>query len=311
MTMPLLLQLCPFSPALEAKLSETFEICRFFELADQSAWLAANAERVRAVATGGHIGTPTPLMEQLPNLGIVAINGVGFDKVDLNVARARGVRVTTTPNVLSDDVADLAVGLTIGLLRGIPASDRHVREGRWLQGERSLARKVTGCRFGIVGLGQIGQAVAKRLAAFGPVNYFDQSELALPYTFVPDLETLAAQSDVLVVSISANAHTYGLIGKAVLNALGPKGYLVNVARGSVVNELALIEALQGGRIAGAALDVFADEPNVPQALIELPNVVLTPHIASATVETRENMAQLVVDNLRAFVASEPLPSALV
>jgi lactate dehydrogenase-like 2-hydroxyacid dehydrogenase len=313
MTKPSLLQLCPFSPVLEEQLRETFDVCRLFELgdADADAWLNAHGAAVRAIATGGHLGAPAALVERLPALGIIAINGVGFDKVDLDVARRRGIRVTTTPNTLTDDVADLAIGLVIALLRGIVASDGHVRAGRWEQGERPLGRKVSGRRFGIVGLGQIGSAIAARLSAFGPVLYTDLAEKAVPYAFVPDLKTLAERSDVLVLASAASAATFHLIDETILEALGADGYLVNVARGSLVDEAALIAALQDGRIAGAALDVFADEPRVPSALTDIPHLVLTPHIASATVETRRRMAELVIENLRAYVDGAALPSALV
>ena len=306
------LQLCPFSPALEGALSERFEVIRWFELdeAAQLAWLAANAASVRAVVTGGHIGCPNALMLALPSLGIVAINGVGFDKVDLNLARQRGVGVTTTPGVLTDDVADLAVGLIIALLRQIPAGEAHVRSGAWPAGERPLARKVSGRRFGILGLGHIGSAIARRLEPFGPVAYTSRQAKAVPYDFHPDVMSLARASEVLVVACAANESTGRLVDAGVLDALGPEGWLVNVSRGSVVDEAALIAALAEGRLAGAALDVFEAEPKVPEALRLSPKVVLTPHIASATVETRVAMAQLVLNNLDAFLAGDPLPTAV-
>ena len=306
------LQLCPFSPALEGALSERFEVIRWFELdeAAQLAWLAANAASVRAVVTGGHIGCPNALMLALPSLGIVAINGVGFDKVDLNLARQRGVGVTTTPGVLTDDVADLAVGLIIALLRQIPAGEAHVRSGAWPAGERPLARKVSGRRFGILGLGHIGSAIARRLEPFGPVAYTSRQAKAVAYDFHPNVMSLARASEVLVVACAANESTRRLVGAKVLDALGPEGWLVNISRGSVVDEAALIAALAEGRLAGAALDVFEAEPNVPEALRQSPKVVLTPHIASGTVETRVAMAQLVLNNLDAFLAGDPLPTAV-
>lgn len=288
-----------------------FEVCRYFELADTDAWLTKNGPQVRAIATGGQTGAPNALIDRLPALGIIAINGVGFDKVDLDRVRRRGIRVTTTPDTLTDDVADLAVGLLIALLRGIVSSDAHVRSGAWPAGNRPLTRKVTGCIFGIVGLGHIGSAIAARLQAFGPVIYTGQTEKLAPYRFVPDLKTLATQADVLILASAANAATCHLIDADILAALGPNGYLVNIARGSLVDEVALIAALADGRIAGAALDVFADEPHVPAALMAVSGTVLTPHIASATFETRQRMAALVIENLRAFVAGTPLLSALV
>ena len=297
---------------MEAGLAERFEVVRWFELDDagRAAWLAGHAAEVAAVVTGGHIGCPTPLMEALPALGIVAINGVGYDKVDLKVARRRGVRVTTTPGTLTEDVADLAVGLIIAMLRQIPAGDVHVRSGAWPSGERPLARKVSGRRFGILGLGQIGSAIAARLTAFGPVAYTSRQAKPAPYDFHADATQLARASDVLIVACSANQTTRHLVNAAVLEALGPDGWLVNVSRGSVVDEAALIRALETGAIAGAALDVFETEPHAPQALRNSPNTVLTPHIASATAETRRAMADLVLANLDAFLRGEPPPSAV-
>jgi lactate dehydrogenase-like 2-hydroxyacid dehydrogenase len=307
------LQLCPFSPYLEAGLAQRFELVRWFELeaAAQNAWLKERAKSVRAVVTGGHIGCTNSLMEALPALGIVAINGVGVDKVDQSFARARNVRVTTTPGVLTEDVADLAIGLIIGLLRNIPAADAYVRAGRWPGGDVPLARKVSGRRFGIVGLGRIGAAIAARLAPFGRVAYTDLERKPVAYEFHDNVIALARASEVLVIANSASAATHHLIGAEVLQALGSRGYLINVARGSIVDEAALINALQAGTLAGAALDVFEDEPKVPAALRTHPNVVLTPHIASATSETRTLMADAVLANLDAFMAGKAPPGAVV
>ena len=304
------LQLCPFSPRLEAGLSARFDVIRWFALseAEQANWLAAQASGVQAVVTGGHIGCSNALMAALPLLGIIAIHGVGVDKVDLPFARSRNVRVTTTPGVLTEDVADLAVGLLIGLLRAIPASDAYVRAGSWEQGDRPLARKVSGRRFGIVGLGHIGAAIATRLAAFGPVAYTGPQRKDVPYVFHADLLDLARASDVLVLACPANASTRHIVNAAVLDALGEEGYLVNVARGAVVDEGALVAALAAGRLAGAALDVFENEPHVPEALRASARVVLTPHTASATVETRARMADVVLENLDAFRAGGLSPA---
>jgi lactate dehydrogenase-like 2-hydroxyacid dehydrogenase len=311
--LPRALQLCPFSAYLEDALVTRFEVVRWFAIADaeRDAWLVRNAASVRAVVTGGHIGCSNALIAALPMLGIIAINGVGADKVDLRFARARGIRVTTTPGVPTADVADLAVGLMIGLLREIPAADAYVRSGAWATGDRPLARKVSGRRFGIVGLGDIGSAVAARLVAFGPVAYTGPRRKPVDYAYDPDLLSLAHSSDVLVLACPANAETRHLVGAAVIDALGPDGYLINVARGSIVDEDALIEALEAGRLAGAALDVFDNEPHVPEALRLSPRVVLTPHVASATDETRSRMADAVLENLDAFVRGEVLPTAVV
>lgn len=306
------LQLCPFSDYLENNLARRLDVVRWFTLstAEQEAWLAENAAKASVVVTGGHLGCDNDLMNRLPALGVIAINGVGFDKVDLNHARSRGVAVTTTPDVLTEDVADLAVGLIIGLLRRLPASDAHVRSGQWPQGDMPLARKVSGRSYGIVGLGRIGSAIAARLAPFGPVSYTDLGEKDVPYRFYPDLLSLAKEADILILASSANASTRHLIDASTLTLLGPNGYLVNVARGSLVDEQALVEALAQGSIAGAALDVFEDEPNVPEALRADDKVVLTPHIASATHETRTRMADMVLENIDAHLSRKPLPTAL-
>lgn len=307
------LQLCPFSAHLESELAHRFEVIRWFELPvpAQQQMLEQRAAAVRAVVTGGHIGCPNELMTALPALGIIAINGVGVDKVDLSLARARGVRVVRTPGVLAEDVADLAVGLVIGLLRAIPAADAFVRRGEW--GERSwpLARKVSGRRFGILGLGEIGLAIARRLAPFGPVAYSGPRRKCVPYPFHTGVVDLARASDVLVICCPANESTHHLVGASAIDALGPQGYLVNVARGSIVDELALTTALATGKLQGAALDVFEDEPHVPEALRASERVVLTPHIASATVEVRAQMADLILRNLDAFMRGEPLTAPVV
>ena len=295
----LALQLCPLSAYLESGLSERCTVVRWFELdeAARTAWLAQHAAQVRAVITNGHVGCSNALMDALPALSVIAVNGVGVDKLDLAHAQARNILVGTTPGTLHEDVADLAVGLIISLLRGIPASDAHVRAGSWPSAERPLARKVTGRRFGIVGLGSIGGAIASRLAVFGPVAYTGPTRKAVDWDYVADLQVLARASDVLVVACPATAATRHLIDATVLDALGPDGYLINISRGAVVDEQALIAALAAHQLAGAGLDVFENEPQVPPALRSSERVVLTPHIASATVETRKAMADLVLGHL--------------
>ena len=300
---PVALQLSPFSAYLESGLSARFEVIRWFELqpSEQAAWLSANASVVRAVVTGGQTGCSNELMLALPSLGLIALNGVGVDKIDIEFARSRGVRVATTPGVLADDVADLAVGLIIALLRDIPAGHRYVRAGDWVKGDLPLARKVTGLRFGIVGLGSIGATLAARLAPFGPVAYTGPRRKPVPYDFHPDPLALAGASDVLILACPANAATRGIVGASVLDALGPRGYLVNIARGSLVDEAALVAALADNRIAGAALDVFENEPNVLETLRCSDRVLLTPHIGCATVETRTRMADVVLGHLDALL----------
>jgi lactate dehydrogenase-like 2-hydroxyacid dehydrogenase len=303
---PLALQLCAYSPQMEAMLAERLELAPWFALdpAAQDALLAQRGDAVAMVVTGGHIGCPDALLRALPNLRLLAINGVGFDKVNLPLARRLGVAVSNTPDVLTDDVADLAVGLVIALKRRLVVADGHVRAGLWPGGDMPLARKVSGSHFGVFGLGRIGQAVAARLAPFGPVGYASRSAKPVPYTRHGSLADLAAWCDVLVVACAATAETACLVDAKVLAQLGPAGVLVNVSRGSVVDEAALIAALADGTIAGAALDVFAAEPQVPQTLLQMPNTVLTPHIASATVECRAAMAALVVANVDAVLAGQ-------
>ena len=268
------------------------------------------APLVRAVAAQGETKVSAELMAQLPALEIISVMGVGYDGVDVAAAKARGVVVTHTPNVLNDDVADLAIGLMLSASRQLPAADRFVRAGDWLKGPMPLARKMSGARLGLVGMGRIGQAIAHRAAAFGmPIAYTARSaKPGLPYRYFPNAAALAAESDFLVVITPGGAGTRKLIDAQVLAALGSKGILVNVARGSVVDEAALIDALEQGVIAGAALDVFENEPQVPERLRALPHVVLVPHIGSATGQTRRAMADLAIANLEAHFAGHPLLS---
>jgi lactate dehydrogenase-like 2-hydroxyacid dehydrogenase len=306
-----IIQISSFPPFMVKDLHEQYHVHRWYEIENHDAWLLEHAHAIRGIVTGGNVGVANSLLEKLPSLGIVAISGVGFDKVDLPFAKSRGVRVTYTPDVLTDEVADLAVGLIISLLRELPAADRYVREDRWPSGTFRLGRKVSGRHFGIIGLGRIGAAIASRLATMGPVAYSATAEKTVPYRYVAAPLQLARECDVLILAMAANASTFGLVGRNILNALGPDGILVNVARGSVVNEPELIAALLEKRIAGAALDVFANEPKVPEALRAMPNVVLTPHIGSATLETRAGMARMVLGSLNAYFTGTAVPNTLV
>ncbi|MGZ3440335.1 MAG: 2-hydroxyacid dehydrogenase [Polyangia bacterium] len=271
---------------------------------------AAVAQRIRAISASGESKVSRELIAQLPALEIISVFGVGYDGIDVAAARERGIAVTNTPDVLNDEVADLAIGLVIAVARRIPQADRYVREGRWANGPMPLARKVSGARLGIVGLGRIGAAIAKRAEAFGmSIAYTARHEKPdAGYRYLPSAEALAAQVDFLVVITPGGAGTRKLIDAKVLRALGKDGYLVNVARGSVVDEAALVEALQQGTIAGAGLDVFENEPNVPPELLALDNVVLTPHVGSATWQTRRAMADRAFGNLEAHFAGRPLIS---
>ncbi len=295
---PDVLQLKALSPQLEAGLEAAYTVHRPYRAADPDALIAQIADRVRAVVTGGDLGVPAELWDRLPTLEIVAVHGVGLDKVDRDVAAARGVSVTTTPGVLTQDVAELAIGLWLSLSRRMVSADRYVREGRWPRGERlPLARRASGRTVGILGLGQIGKAIADMAAPFASsIAYHSRRPVeGAPYAYHASPLDLAGAVDVLFLVTPGDAGP--LVDAAVLKALGADGLLINVARGSVVDEAALVAALADGTIAGAGLDVFEDEPNVPEALWSMDNVVLQPHRGSATEEARAAMAALVLENL--------------
>jgi hydroxypyruvate reductase len=304
----------PMMAAIEAALDAAYRVYRLFEARDPAALLAEIGPAVRAVVTGGATGVSPALFDALPKLGMIAINGIGTDAVDLERARRQGIRVSTTPGVLTDDVADIAIGLMLACCRRIAEGDRLVRAGAWPRGRRlALGRSLHGKRVGIFGLGQIGRAIARRAEGFSmQISYFNRSDVPdAPWTRATTLEALARDSDILVVSAAGGPATRGIIGRAVLDALGPEGVLINVARGSIVDEPELVMALKEGRIWGAGLDVFADEPHVPEALWELDNVVLMPHQGSATVETRLAMGELVLQNLAAYFHNKQLPTAVI
>ncbi len=275
-----------------------------------AAAFAEIAPRIRAIAASGESKVSRELIAQLPALEIVSVFGVGYDGIDVAAARERGIAVTHTPNVLNDEVADLAMALVLAVSRRLVEADRYVRSGAWANGPMPLARKVSGARMGIVGLGRIGKAIARRAEAFGmSIAYTARTAKAdAPYPYFATAEALAREVDFLVVITPGGAATRKLIDADVLAALGPKGYLVNVARGSVVDEQALVQALREGTIAGAGLDVFENEPSVPAELLALDNVVLTPHVGSATWQTRQAMADLAFGNLQAHFAGRPLLS---
>lgn len=309
MPKPHLLAVMKLPPYLMAPLSGLFTVHDRLHETDPQAF-AAIAPEIRAVCGGGESKVPRALLDRLPALEIVSIMGVGYDGVDVAAAKERGIPVTHTPDVLNEDVADLAIALMLSVARKLPQADQYVRTGQWLKGPMPLARKMSGARLGIIGLGRIGQAIADRAGAFGmKISYTTRNRKPdSAYTYYPNAEALAAQVDFLVAITPGGAGTKGLVNAAVLKALGPRGYLVNVARGTVVDTAALVDALKNNVIAGAGLDVFENEPNVPQELLSMDNVVLTPHMASATVETRGAMAQLAVDNLKAHFGGKPLLS---
>ena len=309
---PHVLAVAKLSPLFQRRLDAACTVHDRLHEGDGAA-LTAVAPQIRAIAASGESKVSAALIAQLPALEVIAVMGVGYDGIDVAAAKARGVMVTHTPDVLNDDVADLAIGLMLSAARQLPAADRYVRNGEWLKGPMPLARKMSGARVGIVGIGRIGQAIATRALAFGmTVAYTARSPRAgLPYSYHATTKALAAVVDFLVVITPGGAATRKLIDAEVLRALGQgagRGILVNVARGSVVDEVALIEALEQGVIAGAGLDVFEDEPRVPERLRALPQVVLTPHIGSATEATRQAMADLAFDNLQAHLAGRPAPT---
>ena len=296
-------------PPMMESLRGLFVVHDRLHLEDPAAFAVA-APRIRAIAASGESKIGRDLLAKLPALEIISVFGVGYDGVDVAAARERGIAVTHTPGVLNDEVADLAIGLVIALARRIPQADRYVRAGRWPSGPMPLARKVSGARLGIIGLGRIGHAIARRALAFDmQIAYTARNSRAdAAYPYFGSAKALAAAVDFLVVATPGGAATRKLIDADVLRALGKDGYLVNIARGSVVDESALVDALKSGTIAGAALDVFETEPDVPAALRELDNVVLTPHIGSGTWQTRRAMRDLAFGNLEAHFAGRPLLS---
>ena len=307
---PQVLQLNPILvPAINDKLASLYVVHKHFELADPQAWLREHGASIDAVITGGHTGISRAMLAQLPSLKVVAVNGVGTDAVDLAYCRGRGLPVTATLGALTEDVADLAIGLLIAACRNLCAGDRFVRDGQWeLHPQPSaipLARRFSGMRIGIVGMGRVGRAVAVRAAAFGcPIHYTDLRAMDdVAHRFVPRLVDLARKSDALVLCAAAD-QAEGIVDAAVLEALGPRGFLVNVARGRLVNEADLTEALAAGRIAGAGLDVFVDEPRVPPTLRQSDRVTLQAHRASATWETRTAMGEMVLASIAQALAGE-------
>lgn len=300
--MTCILQLGPLTERFNRSLAAEHEVLRIWEQ-DADALLDRQAHRIEVVVTSARFGCSAVLIERLPNLRAIISFGVGYDSIDVAAARARGISVSNTPDVLNDCVADLAFGLIIDCARQMSCADRFVRAGEWLSGGLPLATSVSGKRLGIVGLGRIGEAVAKRSSGFDmQVRYHNRRPVDdSAYGYEPSLIELARWSDFLVLTCPGGASTRNLIDRDVLDALGPNGILINVSRGSVVDEPALVEALVEGRLGGAGLDVYAEEPKVPPALFELPNVVLLPHIGSATAETRLAMEELLFANLRAFL----------
>jgi lactate dehydrogenase-like 2-hydroxyacid dehydrogenase len=295
-----LLQIGSFPPDVQAQLDAEFT-CRSLEDLERE---PALADRVRGIVTRSNQIVPGEVVERLPNLGIISTNGVGYDGIPMALAAERGIVVANTPDVLNAAVAELCVGSLLALLRRLPHADRFVREGRWREAAFPLATSLAGKHVGIVGMGRIGKEIARRLEQFGvQLAYHGRTDQNLAWRYEPDLLSLARDSDVLIVVAPGGRETARMIDARVLEALGPQGILVNVSRGSLVDEAALIEALQNGRLGGAALDVFEEEPHIDERFFGFENVLLTPHIGSATRETRAAMAQLMLDNLRSYFRS--------
>jgi lactate dehydrogenase-like 2-hydroxyacid dehydrogenase len=296
----------PMMPLIVEGVARSFTLHRLWETQDQAALLREVGPRVRGLAAGGSVMIDGAMMDRLPNLEIIANMGVGYDRVDAAEAGRRGIIVTNTPDVLTEEVADTALGLLIATVRQLPQVDRYLRAGKWLQRDYPLTATLRGRKIGIVGLGRIGKAIARRLEAFGlEIAYHGRSQQpGVPYRYYPDLTAMARDVDVLMCVAPGGPETKHLVNADVLRALGPDGVVINVGRGSVVDELALIAALRDKVILTAGLDVFEDEPRVPQELIDMDHVVLLPHVGSASVYTRNAMGQLVVDNLVAWFSGK-------
>jgi D-3-phosphoglycerate dehydrogenase len=299
--------LCQFDEQTSQRLAASYELVSKTD----AGWPQSHdAGIVRGLATRGDIGADRATIDALPNLEIIVCYGVGFDAIDLDAAAARNIRVTNTPDVLTEDVADMGLGLALAITRRLPVGDVHVRSGNWARAPFPLVRRFYGCKVGIVGYGRVGQSVARRLTGFGcEIAYFDVRKNAQsPHQWFQSLPAMARWADMLIVTVAGGASTTRLIDGAILAELGPAGYLVNISRGSVVDEAALLAALERGGIAGAALDVFWNEPNVDSRFLRLENVVLQPHHASATVETRRAMGALMCDILDAHFEGAALPT---
>ncbi|KAG6395798.1 hypothetical protein SASPL_141927 [Salvia splendens] len=306
------LMMCPMNSYLEQELDKRFKLFRYWTQPNHTEFLSQQADSIRAVVGNASAGANADLIDALPKLEIVSCFSVGLDKVDLTRCKEKGVRVTNTPDVLTDDVADLAIGLMLAVLRRICVCDKYVRSGAWKLGDFKLTTKFSGKRIGIIGLGRIGLAIAQRAAAFDcPISYHSRSKKATNHTYYSSVVELASNSDILVIACALTPETTRIVNREVIDALGPKGVVINIGRGPHVDEAELVAALVEGRLGGAGLDVFEKEPEVPEQLFGLENVVLLPHVGSGTEETRTAMADLVLGNLEAHFSSKPLLTPVV
>jgi lactate dehydrogenase-like 2-hydroxyacid dehydrogenase len=305
MSKPPLLMTGTMMPLISDQLHAAFDVVRFWEAPDRESCLATHGPRIEAVCTGGHTGVKCneDLFARLPKLKVISNFGVGYDSVDVVAAGRRGIVVTNTPDVLNEEVADTAIGLLLMTVRELGMAEQYLRAGDWAKhGDYRLTSSLRDRKIGMVGLGRIGKAITRRIEAFGmPIAYFGRRKQdGVNYPFYDDIVAMARDVDTLIVITPGGAATKNLINKAVLEALGPRGILINMARGSVVDETALIEALRNRTIHSAGLDVMWNEPTIDPTLMTLDNLVLLPHVGSASVFTRDGMGQLVVDNLLAY-----------
>lgn len=310
MSKPELLQVGPYPEWDQTPLDAAYTVHRWWEAADKDALLAKVGPDIRAIATRGDLGASEAMIAACPKLEMISVFGVGYDAVHLASCRARGIKVSNTPDVLTDDVADLAMAMLLSLVRRVVPAEAWVRSGDWAaKGNPPLTRKVSGTRAGILGLGRIGAAIARRCQGFGmQIAYSARSPKpgAEGWTYIPDAVELARNCDHLFVALAATPETRHIVNAQVLKALGPDGTVINISRAANVDESALLDALEGGKIAGAALDVFEGEPNLNPRFLSAPNVLLQPHHGSGTVDTRKAMGKLMRDNLTAHFAGKPL-----
>ncbi|QIV86589.1 2-hydroxyacid dehydrogenase [Glutamicibacter mishrai] len=305
-----ILRVGPVNPTVAESLKEEFATLVLPDSsAERAALLASHGEQIRVAVCSGRFGVDSELMAQLPNLEAIINFGVGYDATDTQQAAERGIAISNTPDVLNDCVADTALGLYLSTLRSLGAAERFVRDGSWASGQNfPLATRASGKKVGILGLGRIGQAIATRLEAFGcEIHYHNRNQKPeVSYQYHSSAAQLAAETEVLIVAAAGGPQSAKLVNREVLSAVGPQGFIINIARGTVIDEQALVQALLSGEIAGAGLDVFENEPNAPSELLELDNVVLLPHLGSGTRETRADMASLTLENLRAYLTERKL-----